>query len=78
MVAQMAHGGVHANGSAKAIMGDPEFDDIMVLLHAGPAPAIPRLGIPPYQWSTECLSGDSGMPSTSFPMSIGMVTAIIL
>ena len=40
----------------------------------GPAPAIPRLGIGPYQWGTECLSGDSQAgDATSFPMSIGMV-----
>lgn len=39
----------------------------------GPAPAIDRLGIKPYQWGTECLSGDvSAGPATSFPMAIGM------
>lgn len=40
----------------------------------GPAPAISELGIKPYQWGTECLSGDvSAGPATSFPMPIGMV-----
>ncbi|XP_064392288.1 uncharacterized protein LOC135339960 isoform X2 [Halichondria panicea] len=39
----------------------------------GPAPAISRLGINPYQWGTECLSGDvDAGPATSFPMAIGM------
>ena len=43
---------------------------------AGPAPAIPELGINPYQWGTECLSGDvDAGPATSFPQSIGLVSA---
>lgn len=48
------------------------------LLHvAGPAPAISRLGINPYQWGTECLSGDVGAgPATSFPQAIGMVRRV--
>jgi len=38
-----------------------------------PAPAIARLGIDPYQWGTECLSGDvKAGPATSFMQSIGM------
>ena len=43
----------------------------------GPAPAIPRLGIDPYEWGTICDHGDvlSG-PATSFPQSLGMVQAI--
>ena len=46
----------------------------VLLLNIGPAPAISRLGIKPYQWGTECLSGDvSAGPATSFPQSIGMV-----
>ena len=45
------------------------------ILFAGPAPAITRLGINPYQWGTECLSGDvNAGPATSFPQSIGMVS----
>lgn len=40
---------------------------------AGPAPAIPRLGINPYGWNTECLHGDANSgPATSFPQSIGL------
>ena len=43
----------------------------------GPAPAISRLGINPYQWGTECLSGDvDAGPATSFPMAIGMVCVL--
>ena len=52
----------------------------MQALHeSGPAPAIPRLGIKPYQWGTECLSGDVNTgPATSFPQAIGMVLLLIL
>ncbi|XP_071112530.1 uncharacterized protein [Haliotis cracherodii] len=40
---------------------------------AGPAPAIPRLGIKPYSWDTECLRGDVGAgDATSFPQAIGL------
>ncbi|GAB6019394.1 hypothetical protein CHUAL_000978 [Chamberlinius hualienensis] len=40
---------------------------------AGPAPAIPRLGINPYGWNTECLHGDANSgPATAFPQSIGL------
>ena len=47
---------------------------LMLALLEGPAPAIPRLGIKPYQWGTECLSGDVlAGPATSFPQAIGMV-----
>merc|ERR1711969_72114 len=42
----------------------------------GPGPAVPRLGIGPYQWGTECASGDvNAGPATSFPMSINMASA---
>nr|KAG5696800.1 hypothetical protein BaRGS_012823 [Batillaria attramentaria] len=38
-----------------------------------PAPPIPRLGVGPYSWNTECLSGDAQAgPATSFPMALGM------
>lgn len=42
--------------------------------HGGPAPAIPRLGVGPYQWDTECLRGDGMAPgnATAFPQSIGL------
>ena len=39
----------------------------------GPAPPITRLGIKPYQWGTECISGNVWAgPATSFPMALGM------
>ncbi|ESO88943.1 hypothetical protein LOTGIDRAFT_154011 [Lottia gigantea] len=38
----------------------------------GPAPAIDRLGIKPYQWDTECLHGDVGHNATAYPQSIGL------
>ena len=50
-----------------------------VHMHAGPAPALSRLGIKPYQWGTECLSGDViAGPATSFPQSIGMVQTVFI
>lgn len=37
------------------------------------APAIPRLGIPAYNWWTESLHGAGGaVPTTNFPQSIGL------
>ena len=46
--------------------------------HTGPAPSIPRLGINPYQWGTECLSGDvRAGPATSFPQAIGLVSDVM-
>ncbi|ESO88939.1 hypothetical protein LOTGIDRAFT_228908 [Lottia gigantea] len=39
----------------------------------GPAPAIPRLGVGPYQWDTECLHGDGEAgQATAFPQAIGL------
>ena len=39
----------------------------------GPAPAIPRLGIGPYQWNEECLRGiPIAGEATSFPQAIGL------
>ncbi|OWF39181.1 probable beta-D-xylosidase 5 [Mizuhopecten yessoensis] len=41
--------------------------------NAGPAPHIPRLGIGPYSWNTECLRGDvSAGNATSFPQALGL------
>ncbi|XP_025097185.1 probable beta-D-xylosidase 2 [Pomacea canaliculata] len=38
-----------------------------------PAPAIPRLGVGPYSWNTECLDGDvDAGPATSFPQALGL------
>ena len=37
------------------------------------APGIPRLGIDPYPWGSECLRGDvRAGPATSFPQAIGL------
>ncbi|XP_021355658.1 beta-xylosidase/alpha-L-arabinofuranosidase 1-like isoform X2 [Mizuhopecten yessoensis] len=42
----------------------------------GPAPPIPRLGIGPFQWDSECLRGDVGAGNaTSFPQSIGLAAS---
>ncbi|XP_052810011.1 uncharacterized protein LOC128238290 isoform X2 [Mya arenaria] len=42
----------------------------------GPAPAIPRLGIEPWAWNTECLRGDAGAgEATGFPQAIGLAAA---
>ncbi|XP_065919369.1 uncharacterized protein [Dysidea avara] len=39
----------------------------------GPAPAIPELGIKPYQWGTECLRGIvKAGTATSFPQALGL------
>nr|KAG5696799.1 hypothetical protein BaRGS_012822 [Batillaria attramentaria] len=44
-----------------------------------PAPPIPRLGVGPYSWNTECLSGDvDAGPATSFPMALGMAATFRL
>ncbi|XP_069126419.1 uncharacterized protein [Argopecten irradians] len=41
--------------------------------NAGPAPPIPRLGIGPYSWDTECLRGDVyAGNATSFPQALGL------
>ena len=66
----MSHGGAELNGMTAC----NNFSLKINTDHAGPAPAIPRLGIKPYQWGTECLSGDvNAGPATSFPQAIGMV-----
>ena len=40
-----------------------------------PAPAIERLGIPPYNFDSECLRGISGLNSTAFPMPLNMAAS---
>lgn len=40
------------------------------------APAIERLGIPPYPWGAECLRGDVQAGSaTSFPQALGLAAS---
>ncbi|KAM4045408.1 uncharacterized protein ACNLHF_009238 [Anomaloglossus baeobatrachus] len=43
----------------------------------GPAPAIPHLGIKPYNWNTECLRGDVQAPgyATSYPEALGLAAS---
>ncbi|KAH9492173.1 putative beta-D-xylosidase 7 [Bulinus truncatus] len=45
--------------------------------YGGPAPAIPRLGIGPYNWDTECLRGDveTAENATAFPQAIGLAAS---
>ena len=38
-------------------------------------PAIARLGIKPYVWSTECIRGQVGTNTTAFPQSIGLAAS---
>ena len=35
-------------------------------------PAVPRLGIQPYVWITECIRGQVGTNTTAFPQSLGL------
>lgn len=46
-------------------------------LKNGPAPAIPHLGIKPYNWNTECLRGDAQAPgyATSYPQALGLAAS---
>nr|XP_011418650.2 xylan 1,4-beta-xylosidase [Crassostrea gigas] len=40
---------------------------------ASPAPAVPRLGVGPFSWNTECLRGDVyAGNATSFPQALGL------
>ena len=74
LVQQMAHGGADSNG-----MCDMFMSVYYLGVFTGPAPAIDRLGINPYQWGTECLSGDvTAGDATSFPMALGMVRIYFL
>lgn len=45
-------------------------------INNGPAPAISRLGINPWQWGTECLRGDvnAGL-ATAFPQALGLAAS---
>lgn len=42
--------------------------------NAGVTPPIPRLGILPYSWGTECLRGDVSENSTGFPQAINLAS----
>ena len=54
------------------------YNCLPTFLNPGPAPAIDHLGIKPYQWGTECLSGDvKAGDATSFPQALGMVSYLM-
>ena len=61
-----------ADGKAAALVAQLTLDEkVDQLLNA--APAIPRLGIPAYNWWTESLHGAIGeVPTTNFPEPIGL------
>ena len=40
-----------------------------------PTPAIPRLGIKPYNFDTECLRGVVSTTGTAFPQSVGLAAS---
>ncbi|XP_073418876.1 uncharacterized protein [Dendrobates tinctorius] len=46
-------------------------------INNGPAPAIPKLGIKPYNWNTECLRGDVQAQgyATSYPQALGLAAS---
>ena len=73
IVGQMSHGGAWTNSTLER--------DVVANSHpfSGPTPAIERLGIKPYQFGTECLSGDvKAGRATSFPQALGMVCCIAI
>jgi beta-glucosidase len=61
-----------ADARARALVGQMTLDEkIDQLLNV--APALPRLGIPAYNWWTESLHGALGpLPTTNFPEPIGL------
>ena len=61
-----------ADARARALVGQMTLDEkIGQLLNV--APALPRLGIPAYNWWTESLHGALGpLPTTNFPEPIGL------
>ncbi len=72
--AQAATGSVRDQAAAKAaaLVGQMTLDEKVDQL-MNVAPAIPRLGIPAYNWWTESLHGAIGaVPTTNFPEPIGL------
>ena len=68
---------------AAIVMMEPHGNDVFkilsclqiqqsLVLYGTPTPAIPRLGIQPYVWNTECLAGQRNTNATSYPQSIGL------
>jgi beta-glucosidase len=66
---------VRADEKAAALVAQLTFDEkVDQLLNV--APAIPRLGIPAYNWWTESLHGALGpVPTTNFPEPIGLAAS---
>ncbi|MCS0589031.1 glycoside hydrolase family 3 C-terminal domain-containing protein [Massilia norwichensis] len=64
-----------AEARARALVAQMRFDEkIGQLLNV--APAVPRLGIPAYNWWTESLHGAMGpVPTTNFPEPIGLAAS---
>lgn len=64
-----------ADGRARALVAQMTLDEkIGQLLNV--APALPRLGIPAYNWWTESLHGALGpVPTTNFPEPIGLAAS---
>ena len=54
------------------LVGRMTLPEIVPQTLAGPTPAIPRLGIQPYVWSTECIRGQVSTNTTAFPQSLGL------
>jgi beta-glucosidase-like glycosyl hydrolase len=67
---------VRADEKAAALVAQLTFDEkVDQLLNV--APAIPRLGIPAYNWWTESLHGALGpVPTTNFPEPIGLAASL--
>jgi beta-glucosidase len=75
LAAQGADARTEAEARAHALVGQMTLDEkIGQLLNV--APALPRLGIPAYNWWTESLHGALGpLPTTNFPEPIGLAAS---
>jgi beta-glucosidase len=63
------------DGQARSLVARMTLDEKLEQLHNG-APAIPRLGIPAYNWWTESLHGAFGPgPTTNFPQPVGLAAS---
>ena len=50
------------------------LDEVQKQTQSG-APGIPRLGIEPYWYTTECLRGQKRFNSTAFPQALGLAAS---
>ena len=60
------------------LAGRLTLDEIVpqtLAVYGSHTPAIPRLGIKPYVWITECVRGEVGTNTTAFPHSIGLAAS---